>query len=310
MEQLSHMVTFARVVQAGSFAGAARRLGVATSVTSKHVSKLEKKLGARLLNRSTRRLSLTEAGAAYYEHCARIVEEIDSSEHAIEHLHARPRGLLRVTAPPSLVTQHLIPMLAEFRRRYPEVDLEFDVSNRVVDLAQEGFDLALRVTQAPAQNMIARKLARLRVVLCAAPTYLKSHGTPQQVSDLQQHECLVFSLSDPEAIWRFRAQGQVLTVPVRAAFRANAVDPLYQLALGGMGIAQLPSFVVGQDIQSGRLVQLLPDYQPDSESDMYAVYLPHRYVAPKLRAFVDFLVEQIGPEPYWDQALRGTVKPG
>lgn len=304
MEHLSHMVTFARVVQAGSFAGAARRLGVATSVTSKHVAKLEKKLGARLLNRSTRQLSLTEVGAAYYGHCSRILEEIDNSTQVIEQLQARPRGLLRVTAPPSLVTQHLVPMLAEFRQRYPEVDLEFDVSNRVADLAQEGFDLALRVTRNPAPNFIARKLARLRVVLCAAPAYLKARGTPRQLADLGMHDCLVFSLADPEPVWHFRSGEQTVTVPIRAAFRANAVDPLYQLALGGMGIAQLPSFVVGDDIRQQRLVQLLPGYAPESESDLYAVYLPHRYVAPKLRAFVEFLVERIGPEPYWDAALQ------
>jgi DNA-binding transcriptional LysR family regulator len=303
MEQLTHMVTFAHVVQTGSFAAAARRLGVATSVTSKHVAKLEKKLGARLLNRSTRRLSLTEAGAAYFEHCARIVEEIDSSGNAIERLQARPCGLLRVTAPPSFVTQHLVPMLGEFRRRYPDVDLEFDVSNRLIDLAQEGFDLALRVTRTPADNLIARKLAHLRVVLCASPAYLKKRGIPQEAGDLASHDCLLFSLADPDANWRFQSRGRIIKVPVRAAFRANAADPLHQLALEGMGIAMLPSYMVGQDIQHNRLVQLLPDLLPDSETDFYAVYLPHRYVAPKLRAFVDFLVEQIGPEPYWDAAL-------
>lgn len=303
MEHLTQMVTFAHVVQSGSFAAAARRLGVATSVTSKHVSKLEKKLGARLLNRSTRRLSLTEAGAAYFEHCARIVEEIDSSGNAIERLQARPCGLLRVTAPPSLVTQHLVPMLGKFRQRYPDIDLEFDVSNRVVDLAQEGFDLALRVTRIPADNMIARKLAYLRMVLCASPSYLQARGTPRQINELESHDCLLFSLADPEATWRFRLDGQLVTVPVRAVFRANATDPLYQLALGGMGIALLPSFVAGQDIREGRLIQLLPEYQPDYGSDLFAMYLPHRYVAPKLRVFVDFLLEQIGSEPYWDVGI-------
>jgi DNA-binding transcriptional LysR family regulator len=303
MEHLPHMVTFAHVVKAGSFAAAARRLGMSTSVTSKHVAKLEKQLGARLLNRSTRRLSLTEVGAAYFEHCARIVEEIESSGRVIEGLQAKPCGLLRVTAPPSFVTLHLIPMLAEFRQRYPDIDLEFDVSNRVIDLALEGFDLALRVTRSPADNMIARKLAHLRVVLCASPAYLKARGEPRHADELAGHDCLLFSLADPEPQWRFRAQGKVIQVAILAAFRANATDPLHQLALGGMGIAQLPSYMVADDIRHQRLVQLLPEIQPENESDLYAVYLPHRYVAPKLRVFVDFLMERIGPVPYWDTAL-------
>ncbi len=308
MEHLPQMVTFAYVVQTGSFAAAARRLGVATSVTSKHVSKLEKMLGARLLNRSTRRLSLTEVGAAYYEHCARIVEEVDSSVRSIEGLQARPCGLLRVTAPPSFVTQHMIPMLGEFRRRYPEVDLEFDASNRVIDLAQEGYDLALRVTQTPAPNMIARKLAHLKVVLCASPAYLEARGTPRKPADLTKHDCLVFSLTHPEPVWNIRSASEVIPVTVKAAFRANTVDPLHQLALGGMGVAPLPLYLVAEDIKHKRLVHLLPDCQPGSESDLYAVYLPHRYIAPKLRAFVDFLIEQIGPEPYWDRMLADMNK--
>jgi DNA-binding transcriptional LysR family regulator len=145
--------------------------------------------------------------------------------------------------------------------------------------------------------------------MCASPAYLNERGVPREASELASHDCLLFSLAYPEAIWRFKTQGKIINVPVRAAFRANASDPLYQLALGGMGIALLPSYMVSQDIQHNRLVQLLPDLLPDSETDLYAMYLPHRYVAPKLRVFVDFLVEQIGPEPYWDVALAAINTP-
>ena len=303
------MVTFARVVQAGSFAGAARRLGVTHSVASKHVSKLEKSLGARLLHRATRRLSLTEAGAAYFEHCARILEEVENSERAVARLQAQPRGLLRVTAPPSMVAQHIARALPAFREQYPDVVIEIDSSNRLVDLAEEGYDIALRLVREPPPNVIARKLADVGLYLAASPDYVDRHGMPTSPTELADHDCLVFAGLANAQEWSFLRDGERVSVPVRGPFRANTAEPLRFAAIAGMGIVLLPSFQVGSDMQRGRLLRLLPDWRSEADTTLYAIYLPTRYVAPKLRAFVQFLQQRFGPVPYWERGIDPPAAP-
>ncbi|MGH8519084.1 MAG: LysR family transcriptional regulator, partial [Panacagrimonas sp.] len=204
MDDPIHMVTFARVVEANSFAVAARRLGVTTSVASKHVAKLEQSLGARLLNRSTRKLSLTEAGEAFYAYCVRLIEELEASEQAIARTQAELRGALRVSVPPSMMAMHIAPTLAEFRRRHPLLELEFDLTNRVVDFSEEGYDMALRVTRRPAPELISQRLALLNLCVVASPDYLRDHGTPERLADLAGHECLLFSLDQDPNAWDLR----------------------------------------------------------------------------------------------------------
>ncbi|MGH8455761.1 MAG: LysR family transcriptional regulator [Stenotrophobium sp.] len=291
MEDLAHMVTFARVVKAGSFAGAARHLKVTSSVASKHVAKLEQALGVRLLNRSTRKLSLTEAGAAYYEHCARIVGEVESSQRALAELQAVPRGLLRVTVPVP-VASTLGPLLREFLERYPEIQLDLDASNRVVDLAEEGFDVAIRFARTLPPNVVARLLLSMRLHLYASPQYLQRAGVPQHPTDLSRHNCLIVPVAMPDSIWRFTRGGERVEVSVHGRLQSNTVEALRDLVLGGTGVTLLPDNMAENDIREGRLMPLLTDWEVEPIVTLYAVYLPTRHLAPKLRVFVDFLVER------------------
>ena len=291
MEDLAHIVTFTRVVKAGSFASAARHLKITDSVASKHVAKLEQALGVRLLNRSTRKLSLTEAGASYYEHCARIVEEVESSKRALAELQALPRGLLRVTAPVP-ITNTLGPMLREFLERYPEVQLDLDASNRIVDLAEEGFDVAIRVARALPPNVVARPLRSMRLHLCASPQYLQREGVPQHPADLSRHNCLIVPVAMPDSIWRFVRGSERVEVPVHGSLQSNTVEALHDLVLGGTGVTLLAGPTAGKDIREGRLTSLLTDWEIEPRVNVYAVYLPTRYLAPKVRVFVDFLAER------------------
>jgi DNA-binding transcriptional LysR family regulator len=304
MEDLAYLMTFARVVKAGSFAGAARRLKVSTSVASKHVAKLEKSLGVRLLNRSTRKLSLTEAGAAYYDHCARIVEEVDNSKRAIAQLQAAPRGLLRVTAPSTFATTRLSAVLPEFFARYPEIQIELNATNRLIDLAEEGFDVAIRIARTLPPNVVARRLRPVRWHLCASPAYLEREGTPAHPSSLTRHNCLAFPTAPQSGIWHFVRGDERVEVPVHGSLQANAVEAMHDLALAGLGLTLLPGYLAGVDIREKRLVPVLTDWAIESGSELYVVYLPNRYLAPKLRVFVDFLVERFGQEEGSDPKQR------
>jgi len=292
MEDLAHMVTFARVVKSGSFAAAARHLKVTSSVASKHVAKLEQALGVRLLNRSTRKLSLTETGAAYYEHCARIVEEVASSKRALAELQAVPRGLLRVTAPVPFANTRLGPMLSSFLERYPEVQLDLDASNRIVDLAEEGFDVAIRVARTLPPNVVARPLRSLRMHLCASPQYLQREGIPQLPANLSSHNCLTFPSKLNGGVWHFVRGSERVEIAVRGSLQSNMMEALHELVLAGTGVTLLPGFMAGKDIREGRLTPLLTEWEIEPRSNLYAVYLPTRYLAPKVRVFVDFLVER------------------
>jgi DNA-binding transcriptional LysR family regulator len=294
MEDLAYMVTFARVVRAGSFAGAAKRLKVTSSVASKHVAKLERALGVRLLNRSTRKLSLTEAGAAYYEHCARIVEEIESSQRAIAQLQAAPRGLLRLTAPVTFAATRLGPVLRAFFEQYPDIQVELTASNRIVDLAEDGYDVAIRIARTLPPNVVARRLRPVRWHLCAAPTYLEREGVPAHPANLTRHNVLTFTTPGQANVLHFVRGSERVEVPVHGNLQSNMVETLHDLVLAGMGITLLPGYMAGIDIRDGKLRPVLPDWEIESGSSLYAVYLPTRYLAPKVRVFVDFLVERFG----------------
>ena len=294
MEDLAYMVTFARVVRTGSFAGAARRLKVSTSVTSKHVAKLEQMLGVRLLNRSTRKLSLTEAGAAYYEHCARIVEEVENSKRAIAQLQATPRGRLRVTASITFANTRLGAALPDFFKRYPEVQIELNATNRILDLAEEGYDVAIRIARSLPPNVIARELRPVHWHLCGSPAYLERTGTPVHPDGLTRHNCLIFPTLLQNGVWHFTRDKERVEVAVNGNLMANTVETLHDLALAGQGITLLPDYIAGVDIKQKKLVALLTEWEIESGAHLYAVYLPARHMAPKLRVFVDFLVERFG----------------
>jgi DNA-binding transcriptional LysR family regulator len=265
-------------------------------VASKHVAKLEQALGVRLLNRSTRKLSLTETGAVYYEHCARIVEEVESSKRVLAELQAVPRGLLRVTAPVPFANTRLGPMLRAFLERYPEIQLDLDASNRIVDLAEEGFDVAIRAAHTLPPNVVARPLRCLRFHLCASPQYLQREGIPQHPANLSRHNCLTFPTAFHGGTWSFVRGHERVEVSVRGSLQSNMVEALHDLVLAGTGVTVLPGFMVGKDIREGRLTPLLTDWKIESRTNLYAVYLPSRYLAPKVRVFVDFLVEHFAKD--------------
>lgn len=302
MENLAGMAVFARVAEAKSFSEAARRLGVSKSAVSKQVANLERSLKARLLNRTTRRLSLTEVGAAFYEHCARMLAEAEAAELAVSRLYAEPRGMLRVTSPAAFGHLHVAPAIPDFIARYPDVSVQIVMNDRTVDLVEEGYDVAIRMTRDKAPNVVARRLAPVRWAVCAAPAYLKKHGAPRTPQDLARHNCLFYSFLESSAEWRFSSDAGEMAVRVAGNFTVNNSEALREGVLQGLGIALLPTFTVGGDLREKRLRQVLADYRPHGTfgDEVYAVYLPTRYLSPKVRAFVDFFVERFASEPYWD----------
>lgn len=306
--ELAAMAVFARVAEANSFSGAARRLGLSKAAVSKQVARLERALGAKLLNRTTRRLSLTEVGQAFYEHCARVVAEAEAAELAVSRLHSEPRGVLKLTAPAAFGHLHVAPAIPDFLGRYPELSVQMVMNDRVVDLAEEGYDVAIRMTSGPGGNLVARRLAPIRWAVCASRQYLKRHHAPRTPDDLAQHNCLFYSFLEASSDWRFKSEAGETKVRVAGNFTVSNSEALREAVLRGLGVALLPTFTVGSDIQKGALTALLPDFQPLGTfgSDVYAVYLPTRYLSPKVRAFVDFFVERFGPEPYWDRPAAIT----
>lgn len=299
---LNLLAIYARVVDAGSFAEAARRLGISRSATSKAVAKLEKSLGARLLNRTTRHLSLTEIGAAVASCCTRMLEEVEEVERLADSLNSEPRGTLRVSASVAFGTLHVAPALADFLSAHPELRMELTITDRFVDLAEEGYDLSIRVTTEPPLTLVARKLAPVRRQLCATPDYFKRHGLPMTPADLMQHNCLDYTRSGERGHWHFigpEGSPADISVPVTGSLHVDDDEALSQAVLGGLGVALLPTFIIGSELRAGRLQAVLSEYIP-VERHVYALYLPTRHLPSKVRAFIDFLLERIGEQPYWD----------
>lgn len=304
MENLASMVVFARVVEAQSFSEAGRRLGMSPSVVSKQVARLEKALGARLLNRTTRKLSVTEVGASVYEHCARIAREAEEIDLAVAHLQSVPRGRLRVSAPWTFGMMHMGPVVASFLKKFPEVEVDLTCRDSVLaDLVEGGLDAAILLAPSPSDNVVARVLAPIRWVLCGSPAYLAAHGEPATVAELADHNCIVYPVLQQAGAWRFRRGAEVQTADARGNLRVNSSLTIRDAVLAGLGLAVLPTFIVGPDLRAGTLRTVLREYRPFEESALMATYLPGRPPAPKLRAFIDHCVEAFGPTPYWDRDL-------
>jgi DNA-binding transcriptional LysR family regulator len=302
MDRLAAIEAFVRVAECGSFSKAAERLHSSKSVVSRQVGALEAELGARLLHRTTRALTLTEAGRGYFEQAARILADLAEANASVGQLQAAPRGRLRVSAPMSFGFLHLASAVPDFLERYPDVEIELALNDRYVDLVNEGFDMAVRIGKLEDSSLVARKLAPSRRTISAAPAYLQKRGTPASPDDLEAHECLCYSNLGLSQEWRFvRADGRPWPVAVRGRLHANNGDALRAAALRGFGLVVLPSFLVGRDFQSGALVSVLDAFMPQ-DSAVHAVYPHARHLSPKVRAFVDFLAERFGPDPYWDRA--------
>ena len=304
MDTLGDMTAFVRVVEARTFTAAAQRLGWSKSVVSRRLAELEERLGARLLNRSTRRLSLTEAGRAYYDRCVRILADIEETEASVASLHAEPRGQLSINAPMSFGMLHLPSAIAEFMASYPEVGVDLVLNDRFVDLIDEGYDLALRIGTLADSALYARKLAACRRVLAASPDYLARHGEPRHPGDLAHHECLVYSMNSNADIWRLTGpDGQQINARIAGRLSANNGDVLRDVAVAGGGIVLSPTFLICDQLADGSLVPVLTSYGP-SDIPLHAVYPHNRHLSAKVRAFVDFLAARFAPDPPWEQAIR------
>jgi DNA-binding transcriptional LysR family regulator len=297
---LNELLVFAKVVQAGSFTVAARGLRMPKSTVSRKVSELEERVGAQLLQRTTRKLRLTDVGQAYYEHCARIVAEAEQAELAVTRMQAAPHGLLRVTAP--LTFSFLGPIVAEFLKRYPEVQLELVCTDRSVDLVEEGFDVAVRAGRLADSSLIARKLGDIARVVVATPEYLEQRGVPRSPKDLERHDCLVFGAGMEGNVWTLHSGSRSVQVSVRARIVVNEPDMLRAVALGGAGVTLLPTFLNAADLNTGRLRRILPDWSSPG-APVHAVYAGSRHHSPKVMAFVDFLRER------WPEHSPGTPAP-
>ena len=302
MDLFQAMKVFAKVAEVGSLSGAARALDISNPSVTRHVTDLETYLNARLFNRSTRRLSLTETGAAYLERCKQVLLDLEDATLAAGVSVAKPSGTLRINAPVSFAVNHLGRVLPRYAQRYPEVNLEVSLSDRIVDLVEEGYDLAIRIGRIQDSSLVVRKIAPLRLLVCAAPAYLKAHGTPREPKDLARHICLTYSYAASRDEWKFMHDGKTQAVRVKGPMHANNGDLLREAALAGMGIVLQPSFIVGDDVRAHKLVALLPDYQALTGA-INAVYPSRRHLSAKVRTFVDFLIEQFGDRPGWDRDL-------
>jgi DNA-binding transcriptional LysR family regulator len=301
LDALTDIAVFVRVVERGSFTLAAEDLELSRAVVSKYLSRLEERLGARLLNRTTRRLSLTEAGAALFEASRGAIERIEEAEAAVAQLQSEPRGRLRVSAPMSFGILHLGPALAEFARRHPRVTLDVRLDDRYVNLVEEGVDVAVRIGSLTDSSLVARKLAITRALVCASPAYLAEHGEPETPEDLASHNCLIYSYLSTANVWRFIApDGREIPVAVNGTFRINNGIVLGEAAVAGHGILVSPSFYVAELLRSGRLKRILERYRL-RELGIHAVYPQRGHVPPKVRAFVDFLAQRFGRKPDWEK---------
>lgn len=299
MDLLAGMAVFARVVDAGGISAAARDLRLSKSAVSKQLAALEDRLGARLLQRTTRRMSLTEAGANFLEHCRRVVAEAEAAESAVGALQAEPRGVLRVNAPMTFGTMHLAAAIPDFLARYPRVNVDLSLNDRLVDLLDEGFDVAVRIAKLADSSLVARKLAPARRVMVAAPSYLDRRGRPASLAELSAHDILSYSYLSSTDEWRFDGPDGEESVRLDGRLKANNGEVLLAACLAGSGIAALPTFISGPSLRAGTLVRVLPQYQ-NTGIGIHAVWPTGRHLSAKVRAFVDFLAERFGPVPYWD----------
>ncbi len=297
MDHLTGMAVFAKVVETGTFTGAARAMGLSKGAVSKQIARLEDRLGARLLNRTTRRSSLTEVGAAFYERCRRIVAEAEEAELAVTRLHAEPRGTLRVNLPMSFGMIHMADALPDFMAAYPEISLDVTLDDRVVNVVDEGYDVVIRITELPDSTLIARRIAPFRIATCASPAYWDAHGRPKHPNDLRGHACLLYSYLSNLNEWRYRGPDGPFAVRVDGPMRGNNGDLLRSAAVVGRGVVRSPTFIVGCDLVEGRLEQVLAEYE-DDDRGIYAVYPHNRHLSAKVRAFVDFMAKRFA-DPKW-----------
>ena len=303
MDTFTGMRLFTEVVDGGSFSAAARRLGMAPSSVARGIGALEDELGVRLLNRTTRKLGMTEAGRLFHERSKRILVEVDDARLSVTQLEAEPRGTLRLSMPVVFGRLHVAPALPEFLASYPRLQIDLSLTDTFVDLVEEGVDLAIRIGELQDSSLIARRLATNTRVICGSPGYFERAGMPTAPQDLSRHDCLVYKRQSNRAVWRLRDQERTYEIEVRGSLWANNADALHTAALSGVGLAILPTWMVGPDVRRGTLQVAFAGYQvsPSAlDASIYAVFPYARHLSPKVRALVDFLVKCFTPRPSWE----------
>ena len=300
MDEFAAIPVFVAVVENDGFSAASRTLGVSKSAVSKRINQLENHLGVLLLHRTTRKLSLTEAGERYYEHAAQALSAAGKAEDAVAELQGEPRGKLKISSSMSFGRLHVAPLIPKFMQRYPQLQIDLVMDDRNIDLVAHGIDVAIRSGDMPDSTLVARKLAPLRQVLCASPSYIERYGMPTTPSELSQRNCILFSYSGDANEWTLNKGGMSESVLVSGNYRVNNSEAILEALREGVGIGRLPTFVAGPDLKAGNLVMILESYHiPDHI--FYAVFPERQYLPAKVRVFLDFAIEYFGGDlPYWD----------
>lgn len=297
MSSLADMEIFARVVATGSMSAAARDLGLSPAVVSKRLGRLEERLGTRLLQRTTRQIALTEAGQGYHERVLAILANIEEAEAFVARRSADARGTLKISAPTTFGRMHIAPYLVPFMRANADLTVNMQLSDEMVDIVGDGYDLAIRIGELSDSTLVARRLAPVRRIFVAAPRYLKERGTPQTIEDLQDHICLAPHNNDP---WRLEGPKGPIVIRPTGPLQTNSSEIVREAVLAGLGIAQRSTWDVGPELAAGKLVQVLPDYAASRNVAIHAVYPSKQFLLAKVRLFIDYLADLYGPVPYWE----------
>lgn len=297
MDRLACMKVFVKAVEAGSISSAAAELNLSSQLAGKQIRALEDGLGIKLLTRTTRRQSLTDSGQLFYERARNILAEMEAAEALMAETRSEPRGRLRISAPITFGSHGLAPEIPEYLRQHPEVSIDLSLTNRTVDLVEEGFDVVFRTGDLPDSSLIARRLASYRLALCAAASYIKLAEPLRAPLDLLKHECLVFSHTSLRTQWSFDGPEGRVTVPINGRFSTNSGEALRAAAVAGMGILLQPYELVADEIEAGRLIRLLPEYEPAARS-LHVLYASDRRMTPKLRSFLDFAVQKFSDKRF------------
>ena len=308
MDKFADLEAFTAVVEAGSFSAAGERLGIAKSVVSRRISQLETRLDSRLLHRTTRRLSLTDAGKNFYQRAVQILADLDDAELSVTEETTDLRGSLKLAAPLSFGLTHLSKAIFDFLSEHPAIELNLDLNDRNINLIEEGFDMAVRIGVLQDSTLVARRLGTMRQVTCASPSYLEQYGEPKHPSDLQQHIGLQYSNISYKNQWSYKtSEGKMLFAQPQIRIRANNGEALAAAAVAGMGITKGPTFILGSLLKEGKLVTILDEYRYPPVG-IYAVYPPGRLIPRRIKAFSDYLAGRFGDNPYWDNGLSSLSK--
>ena len=300
MTAISDLEIFARVARTGNMSAAGREMGLSPAVVSKRISQLEERLGARLFQRTTRQLTLTETGAGYFKRVVDILSLCEEAEDFVSRRNTKPRGLLKITMPTTFSRLHIAPYLGKFLSRYPDIEIDAHLTDRFVDIIREGFDLAIRIGELEDSSLVARKIAADNRVICAAPSYLERFGTPASLADLDLHNCLSAGAQD---VWRLEGPEGQRQVRTNGNVRSNSGELVREALLAGLGLGLRSTWDVGPELKSGDLKVVLPQYRGSSNVAIYAVYPCREFMPAKVNVFIEFLAELYGAEPYWDKGL-------